>query len=130
MIDLHIQQLELDFETKRVAMVKANEEFFDAATRVMKYESMKPKAQEAVKATASDLRDNINRLVRHLAVQKFGKNFHIAWIRTYERQGAESGYNPAAVNMDSKQTHLDQCESDGHLEDTLKAVQSLIQQTS
>lgn len=114
-------QLELDLTNARKQIDEGLDKFTKAALNLSDQGG-----QAKVEVELDKVEKQIRRLVNHLAVRDYEKNYHETWIRVYEKMGSEFDYNPAALNKDPTRPHLDQCREDGMVPKLLEAVQRLI----
>lgn len=119
----HLEQLELDFSKKREAFLAAAEEYNTAAEALIK-EANRKKRKETYESLKED-REVFNRLVKHLAVAKYQRDFHTAYIVVYDKLHQLTGYHPC-WNATSRAAHLEDVCVTGHLKAAITAVKTLI----
>jgi hypothetical protein len=117
-------QLMLDFTAARKELASALDTYTRTAEKVI--ESAVRQERHEVYAAVGEDRQLFNRLVKHLAVQRFQGDFHKAYIHVYAVLGAIFKYNPAARTDKPHKSHVAQLEKDGMMPDALRTVRALL----
>lgn len=111
---------QMEFRLAKENLETAIDRFDSAAVKLAETEPKRAVAE------AKEMRETVNRLVKHLATQSYESNFRAAWIDVYKVMGRVFHYNPASKCVSARRPHLDVCEEDGMLDKLLQIAQAMV----
>lgn len=120
----NIDQLELEFNKRRVDLKDAVDQFAKAAGQLSEASTNSPEEQDMVTDEIKEMRQNIKRLVGILSDQS-GLSFHSTWVLAYHEHSMRTGYHAVAASG-GKGTHLDAAQRDGQLSELRETMVGML----